>query len=68
MCDDDQYTSTHLLCHIGTPILYRQLLPPHFPSHFPHRIGSKGEKLCCMEIQCRILLTRVRQPNPNIQI
>ena len=69
MCDGDQYA--HLLCHIlldhiHTTVLYRQLLPPHFPTHSPHRNGSKGEKLCYMEIQCTILPTR--QPCPNIEV
>ena len=51
-CDGDD--DTNLLCHIGTPgpVLYRQLLPPHFPSYSPHRKGSKTD---CTEIQCNIL-------------
>ena len=60
------YTFTYFLCHVGIPVLCRQLLPPHFPTHCPHKNGSKMSYLY-MEIQCRILMTSQLRIHPTIE-
>ena len=63
----DVYTFTYFLCHIGIPVLYRQRLPPHFPTHSPHRNGSKVSYVY-MEIQCSILMTSQLRIDPTIEV